>query len=130
MATKKKIVSVLLAICFATVLNAQKSSGDDDIQGNSLDVFIPNAFTPNGDGLNDSFGTIVNGPELDVYELQVLDRSGKEVFYSTNPEENWDGTVKGSSFTSGPSMFIYLLKIKSIEDRGPKTYRGHVVLIR
>ena len=130
MAAKKILLFAFSLICSLSVVNAQKSSGDDALPGSSLDVFIPNAFTPNGDGLNDSFRVVVNGPELDLYEFMVLDRNGKEVFYSTNPGENWDGTIKGSSYTSGPSMFIYFLKIKSIEDRGPKTLRGHTVLIR
>ena len=128
MAAKKIFLFVFL--CATAIVNAQKSSGDDVLPGSPLDVFIPNAFTPNGDGLNDSFRVVVNGPELDLYEFMVLDRNGKEVFYTTNPNENWDGTIKGSSFTSGPSMFIYILKIKSVEDRGPETLRGHVVLIR
>jgi gliding motility-associated-like protein len=130
MVAKKIFLFVFLFVCSTAIVNAQKSSGDDVLPGNSLDVFIPNAFTPNGDGLNDSFRVVVNGPELDLYEFMVLDRNGKEVFYTTNPNENWDGTIKGSSYTSGPSMFIYILKIKSIEDSGPKTLRGHIVLLR
>ena len=130
MVTKKIFLLVFLFMCTAAIMNAQKSSGDDELPHSPLDVFIPNAFTPNGDGLNDSFKTVVNGPELDLYEFMVLDRNGKEVFYTTNPDENWDGTIKGSSYTSGTSMFIYILKIKSVEDRGPMTLRGHVVLIR
>lgn len=130
MASKKIFFFAFLFMCSTIVVNAQKSSGDDVLPESSLDVFIPNAFTPNGDGLNDSFRVVVNGPELDLYEFMVLDRNGKEVFYTTNPAENWDGTIKGSSFTSGPSMFIYILKVKSIEDRGPKTLKGHIVLIR
>jgi len=128
MAAKKIFLFVFL--CATAIVNAQKSSGDDVLPESPLNVFIPNAFTPNGDGLNDSFKTVVNGPELDLYELMVLDRNGKEVFYTTNPNENWDGTIKGSSFTSGPTMFIYILKIKSVEDSGPKTLKGHIVLIR
>lgn len=130
MATKRIIVFTFLLMLGASTSNAQKSSGNDDIPETTLDVFIPNAFTPNGDGLNDSFKTVVQGPELELYELMVLDRNGKEVFYTTNPEENWDGTIKGSSFSSGPSMFIYFLNIKSVEDKGPITLRGHIVLIR
>jgi len=130
MVTKKIFLLVFLFMCTAAIISAQKSSGDDELPHSPLDVFIPNAFTPNGDGLNDSFKTVVNGPELDLYEFMVLDRNGKEVFYTTNPDENWDGTIKGSSYTSGTSMFIYILKIKSVEDRGPMTLRGHVVLIR
>ena len=130
MVAKKIFLLVFLFACSMAIVNAQKSSGDDVLPGNSLDVYIPNAFTPNGDGLNDSFRVVVNGPELDLYEFMVLDRNGKEVFYTTNQDENWDGTIKGSSFTSGPSMFIYILKVKSVEDRGPKTFRGHIVLLR
>jgi len=130
MIAKKIFLALFLLTYSVALVNAQKSDGDDAVSANTLDIFIPNAFTPNGDGLNDSFGTIVNGPELDLYELVILDRNGKEVFYTINPDENWDGTIKNSSFTSGPSMFIYILKIKSVEDRGPKTLKGHLVLIR
>jgi len=129
MKTKIVLISALLA-CFTTLsLSAQKSS-DDAPAESSLDVFIPNAFTPDGNGINDSFRVVVNGPELEVYEFTVVDRNGKEVFYTTNPEENWDGTIKGSNFTSSPSIFIYFLKVKSVEDIRPSTYRGHIVLIR
>jgi gliding motility-associated-like protein len=130
MATKKIFLLAFLFVCFSVTTNAQKSSGDDALPDSPLDIFIPNAFTPNGDGLNDSFRTQINGPELELYEFMVLDRNGKEVFYTTDPNENWDGTIKGSSFSSGTSMFIYILKIKSVEDRGPMTLRGHVVMIR
>jgi gliding motility-associated-like protein len=107
----------------------QKSSGENTGES-SLDVFIPNAFTPDGNGINDSFRVVVNGPELEIYEFTVIDRNGKEVFYTTNPEEFWDGTIRGSSYTSSPSIFIYFLRVKSVEDATPSTYRGHVVLIR
>jgi gliding motility-associated-like protein len=130
MVTKKIFLFVFLFMCTAAIMNAQKSSGDDALPHSPLDVFIPNAFTPDGNGLNDSFGVVVNGPEIDLYEFMVLDRNGNEVFFTTNPDENWEGTIKESSYTSSTSMFIYILKIKSVEDRGPMTLRGHVVLIR
>lgn len=126
----KKILLLLAFIGLSTLAGfAQKSSGDAPA-GSSMDVFIPNAFTPDGNGINDSFRVVVNGPDLEIYEFTVVDRNGKEVFYTTNPDEYWDGTVKGSNFTSSPSIFIYFLKVKSVEDIKPSTYRGHVVLIR
>jgi len=130
MSANKKYYFFLVFAFFALIANAQKSSGGDELPESPLDIFIPNAFTPNGDGLNDSFKTVINGPELEIYEFMVLDRFGKEVFYSTNPDENWNGTIKGSTYSSGTSLFIYILKIKSVEDRSPQTLRGHVVLIR
>ncbi len=120
---------VALFVIFVFAASAQKSSGEQ-IAESSVDVFIPNAFTPNGDGINDSFKTIVNGPELDIYEFSIIDRNGKEVFSSKNPDEFWDGTIDGSSYSSSPTIFIYIMKVKSIEDPNPLVLRGHVVMIR
>lgn len=130
MAAIKKYSFLLVFFCLSAMMNAQKSTGDDVIPQSPLDIFVPNAFTPNGDGLNDSFKTIINGPELDLYEFTILDRFGKEVFYSTNPDEYWDGTTRGGSYTTGATLYIYIMKIKSVEDPGPNTLKGHVVLIR
>jgi len=110
---------------------AQKNSGGAGGDGEgTMDVFIPNAFTPDGNGLNDSFGVVINGPELDIFEFSILDRNGKEVFSSTDPQARWDGTSTDSDFTSGASIFIYILRVKSVEDQGPSIYRGHVVMLR
>lgn len=119
----------LLMICMTSV--GQKNSGRDaGGTDGALDIFIPNAFTPDGNGLNESFGVVINGPELDIYEFSILDRSGKEVFFSNDPDERWDGTSAGSDFTSGASIFIYILRVKSVEDQGPTIKRGHIVMIR
>ena len=53
------------------------------------DVFIPNIFTPNADGNNDSF--IIKGIEDEVWELKIYDRWGKLLFESQDYKNNWDG---------------------------------------
>src|SRR5437016_1900588 len=52
-------------------------------------AFVPNAFTPNSDGINDTFR--VKGENLQDFKMLVYDRWGEVIFESTNPNEGWDG---------------------------------------
>src|SRR4051794_21122795 len=54
-----------------------------------LQLYNPSAFTPNGDGLNDTFG--IKGDGIKNYHIYVFDRWGKVIFESSNPKEQWDG---------------------------------------
>jgi gliding motility-associated-like protein len=57
-------------------------------------IWFPNAFTPNGDGLNDTFHPIGNG--IEKFSMQIFNRWGTMVFETSSPETGWDGTYKGS----------------------------------
>lgn len=50
-------------------------------------MYVPNAFTPNGDGLNDIFKAEISGAEINRYEIRVWNRRGAAVFRSDNPAE-------------------------------------------
>ncbi len=117
---------------FSVAMNgmAQKTFGEDPTLDDELHVWIPNAFTPNFDGANDVFVPVISGPELEMYELIILDRYGKEVFYSKDPSEVWNGSVKGGGYLSTTNIFIYFLKVKSVASLEVETFRGHVVLVR
>ena len=71
-------------------------SVEDDAQG----IFIPEGFSPNGDGYNDLFVIlgIENHPEN---ELVVFNRQGVEVFHSTNYKNDWDGTPEKGGIVGG-----------------------------
>lgn len=56
-------------------------------------LFIPNTFTPNGDGLNDVWLPV--GRNIAQFDLYVFDRWGGQVFHSTDPGHGWDGTING-----------------------------------
>ncbi len=68
-------------------------------------LFIPNAFTPDGDGLNDKFepGNIKG---ITNYSLTILNRWGEILFFSNNPNEGWDGQYKGQNVQDGIYMYI------------------------
>ncbi|MBK9762644.1 MAG: gliding motility-associated C-terminal domain-containing protein [Flavobacteriales bacterium] len=52
-------------------------------------MHVPNAFTPDGDGINDGFVPIFNLPWVDKYEFLIFDRWGERLFTSTTPGEVW-----------------------------------------
>ena len=100
-----------------------------------LQIFVPNAFTPNNDGNNDAWLPQVNGEEFIIsYECWVYDRWGKLVFNSTTIGEPWIGDNtsdgNGTHFVSSTESFIWKIELKQVDGRGAKISTGNVFLIR
>jgi len=76
-------------------------------------VFIPNAFTPDGDGVNDVFKPSGTGFNLDKYEMIIFDRWGKTIFISNNFDLGWDGKVEGEKLNIN-AIFIYQIKFTDL----------------
>lgn len=66
-------------------------------------LFIPNSFTPNGDGVNDSFG--VSGEAIKEFHLKIFNRWGDLIFETHNARDRWDGTYMGEQVPGG--TYIY-----------------------
>jgi gliding motility-associated-like protein len=71
-----------------------------------ITVFVPNAFTPNNDRLNDLFFPVTNGIK-EIYAFKVFNRWGHEVFSTTNFEQGWDGTLRGVPQLPGVYVWYY-----------------------
>ena len=67
-------------------------------------IFIPNAFSPDGDGLNDFFKPDTRF--IESYTLSVFDRWGELIFYEQNSQNGWDGSYNGSTAASGTYVFL------------------------
>jgi gliding motility-associated-like protein len=92
-------------------------------------VFIPNAFTPNGDGINDLFFPQGVGVNPDNFIMYVFDRWGNLIFKTETWPGGWDGTVQGTSRPCQQDTYVY--KIGTVDPEGSKkVYIGHVNLIR
>lgn len=88
-------------------------------------IFLPNAFTPNGDGKNDVL--YLRGVIVDRMSLRIYDRWGEKVFESTNQSVGWDGTYKGKLLP--PDVYGYYLVVDCIGgDRF--TEQGNVTILR
>jgi gliding motility-associated-like protein len=71
-------------------------------------VFVPNAFTPNGDGQNDVF--MVMGNKLDEFTMVIYNRWGEKVFESQDANMGWDGTFEGKELPS--DVFAYMVRLR------------------
>ena len=81
--------------------------------------FIPNVFTPNGDGLNDFFGYQSNCIPVNYYNLKIFNRWGELLFDSYKHTEKWDGKFKGRICPSG--VYSYFLQVQYKQDKGKRT---------
>ncbi len=81
----------------------------EEIPGYTL--LIPNAFSPNGDALNETF-QISGLEELESYRCEIYNRWGEMVFSTTDKKTFWDGTYKGRPAPKG--VYIYVIRGKSV----------------
>jgi gliding motility-associated-like protein len=94
-------------------------------------VYVPNAFTPDNDGLNDIFiPSIGGGVAIEDYYFTIWDRWGDLVFESATPGEAWDGSYNDGQYYTQNDVYIWMLEVKSLETGEIVKLRGHVTLLR
>ncbi len=72
-------------------------------------LFAPNAFTPNGDGMNETFFPKGTGIDLDNFNMYIFDRWGDKVFETDNIENQWDGRVNNGRKKAQMDTYIWLI---------------------
>jgi gliding motility-associated-like protein len=93
-------------------------------------LYVPNSFTPNGDGDNDYF--FVQGVELDpnAFSLIIFDRWGGVVYESTDLYGRWNGSVKGSDYYAQPGVYVYHLSYQVNGTLAGEQIVGSVTLLK
>lgn len=90
--------------------------------------WLPNAFTPGINDLNDGWGPVSLG--VKDFQLWVYNRWGQEVFYTEDPDERWDGTVHNAgNLEPVQGVYAYRVLFRSVDGR-PYKYFGSVTLVR
>ncbi|MEI7596540.1 MAG: gliding motility-associated C-terminal domain-containing protein [Bacteroidota bacterium] len=90
--------------------------------------YIPNAFTPNGDGLNEVFGVKGLGVMDDEFEMVIWNRWGELVFKTNDPEEGWNGQYQNNGTKVQIGIYPYRILAK-LKDGRLKEYLGNVTLV-
>lgn len=93
----------------------------------SVAIYIPNAFTPNGDAINEGFKPVHVGIVEDDYKFMIFDRWGNLIFETKNRYDSWDGTLGGQPCQI--DTYVYRLQCKDIF-ANPHNYTGQVHLVR
>lgn len=90
-----------------------------------LRIFVPNTFTPNNDGLNDSFGP--KGEGIAWIDMQIYDRWGHLIFHTNNPKQMWNGKYHKEEAPMG--AYVYKIYARG-KYEGSASINGTVTLLR
>ncbi len=90
-------------------------------------IFIPNAFTPNDDGLNDTYNVVTEDELVEDMYLAVYNRWGELVFQTTSLSNSWDGYHNGDLVN--PDVYAYYVRIKCFGNEEEFTKRGNVTVL-
>ena len=92
-------------------------------------IYIPNAFTPNDDGLNDFF--YAKGVGIEKFEIFIFDRWGELIFYADEMDKKWDGTVTGKSGTLvQQDTYVWKAKVKAFSNKNTREFKGTVSVVK
>lgn len=89
--------------------------------------FIPNAFSPNHDGINDDF--FCKATNVLTFEMTIYDRWGNKIFFTDDVEKHWDGDVNENRVVGQEDVYVYIIHIKDI-NKEKHDYIGNVTLVR
>jgi len=112
-----------------TDFNGCSVSGSEHIVNtHNRDVFIPNAFSPNGDGNNDYFEAYGNKLNWKKMSVQVFNRDGILLFQSNDPDFKWDGRFDGEGTL--PGVYVYIFKVTYLDTYMDEMRKGSVTVIK
>jgi gliding motility-associated-like protein len=93
------------------------------------EVYFPNAFTPNGDGLNETVKPFLVGVTKFNY-YAIYNRYGQKLFYSPSPNKPWDGRFRGQKQPIGTYIWIAEGMYYNNKTNVPSVWKGTVMIIR
>ncbi|MBL7941702.1 MAG: PKD domain-containing protein, partial [Flavobacteriales bacterium] len=99
----------------------------DDI----FDIFVPNAFTPDDDDINEYFKPAMSGTAfIERYRFQIFDRWGTIIFETEDPNAAWTGNVRNGEYYAKDDAYNWqvIVQLKGYDEE--RVYSGHVILVR
>ncbi len=94
-----------------------------------LTIYIPNSFSPNGDGVNDVFQIHGYGISPENFELLIFDRWGNKIFATRDINEGWKGAVNNNGNIVQQDVYVYRVNYKDLMNRKKKII-GHVTIVK
>jgi gliding motility-associated-like protein len=95
-----------------------------------LGVFVPNAFTPDGDGINDVFIPVVSGVKPDKFKFWVFNRWGDEIFFTDKIGQAWTGGSHNGEFYVQQDTYVWRIECEAMQDGRIEVFEGQVTILR
>ncbi|NEN21995.1 hypothetical protein G3O08_00565 [Cryomorpha ignava] len=97
---------------------------------NDFEIYVPTAFTPDGDGINDLFYPVLSNIGVTEYKFWITDPRGRVVFSTTDINGKWDGSSNGSEYFGENKIYNWHVIAKPEYNVETKYFTGHVMLLR
>lgn len=94
-------------------------------------IYVPNAFTPDQDGLNEYFA-VSSECSFETFNMMIFNRNGELIFSSTDPSIVWDGSDNNGEYFVPDGVYVYRIEYSTttLEGLVSETLNGHVVILR
>lgn len=121
---------------YEIILTAYSAEGCPDVAVKYVHVFseytiyVPNTFTPDGNGANEIFKPVMVGFDPDDFELLIFNRWGDIIFESHNMEVGWDGTFAGQDYQVQDGVYTWKITAGLEFTNDTKIFVGHVSLLK
>ena len=106
------------------------STSHELILNPSMQIYVPNAFTPDNDGINELFKPVLYGFEVKEYSFQIWNRWGDMIFESADPEEGWMGNSDNGGHFVQNDVYIWKLILKPQHNSEIQELNGWVTIVR
>ena len=128
MNTIRLLIVLAAGLCTSS---AEKSIISTLEQTVNCEVYVPNAFSPNNDGVNDDFRPLPGSDcTITDYEINIYDRNGSLVFQSTDANQGWDGAYRGEPAAAAVYYYVFQYTITSESGEDKEIMTGDFSLIR
>lgn len=94
----------------------------------ALTFYLPTAFTPDGDNLNEVFKPLGTFVSTDGYHFMIFDRWGEKVFETNDFNEGWDGTFRGRRVKN--DTYVWVVRLIELTTGAEKVFKGHVTVLK
>lgn len=99
--------------------------------GSGFKLYMPNAYTPDNDGLNDGFRPVLDSKrEIAKYQMMIFNRDGQKIYESDDFNQAWYGNSNESNYYVKDGVYLWKIKVWLNGDVEPKEYSGNVVIVR
>jgi len=125
------LLLLALSFLFLSATSVDHRTAYDSAQCAECAIYIPNAFSPNGDARNDEF---LIYPEaacaFNTFAIKLYDRWGNVFFESEDPNFSWNGTIKNQDAPSAVYFYVIQYSLQNADDANSETISGDIALLR
>jgi gliding motility-associated-like protein len=95
-----------------------------------IDIYVPNSFTPDGDGINDVWQWKGRGFEEQFFSVVVFNRWGEKLYETTDPTAAWTGNYHNGETFVPDGIYFYRITIRDLQNEVGHLYEGHITILR